>query len=102
VFADTDQYNPNGTLPVPSVSASGTSTSAVPAPTGGPDVNPGVGIYGSIGCYTEATAQRALPNGFAMPSGSKNVATCIAGCAAKSYIYAGLGTCFSSSNYLMS
>lgn len=86
LFADIDRYNSNGTTPQP---PSSTATS-VPIPTGGPIVNPGVGGYASIGCYTEATTGRALPNGFTMPAGNKNVATCIAGCAGRSFIYAGL------------
>ena len=90
LFADIDKYDPNGTQPISSTATSGTSPTATPIPTGGPVVNPGVGSYGSIGCYTEATAGRALPNGFAMPAGSRNVATCIAGCASKNYLYAGL------------
>ncbi|EHL00441.1 putative fungistatic metabolite [Glarea lozoyensis 74030] len=90
LFADINQYNPNGTIPTSSASPPGTSNTAIPAPTGGPVVNPGVGTYGSVGCYTEATTGRALPNGFAMPAGSRAVGTCIAGCASKNYLYAGL------------
>lgn len=88
LFADIYQYNSNGTVPLPS----GTGTTAVPVPTatGGPIVNPGVGTYGSIGCYTEATTGRALPNGITMPSGTRNVSTCIAGCSARNFLYAGL------------
>jgi len=86
LFADIERYNSNGTIPSPGTS----TTTSTPVPTGGPIVNPGVGGYTSIGCYTEATTGRALPNGFAMPAGNKHVATCVAGCAAKNYLYAGL------------
>ncbi|KAM3512081.1 hypothetical protein MY11210_004278 [Beauveria gryllotalpidicola] len=57
-------------------------------PSIGPSVNPGVDGYNSIGCYTEATASRALPNGAA--TDKKTVKSCVDACKAGSYIYAGL------------
>ena len=89
LFADIERYNSNGTVPIPGPTTT-SSAPIPPIPTGGPVVNPGVNGYASIGCYTEATTGRALPNGFTMPAGSKHVATCVAGCASKNYLYAGL------------
>ncbi|KAM3483607.1 hypothetical protein MY8738_003028 [Beauveria namnaoensis] len=57
-------------------------------PPVGPSVNPGVDGYNSIGCYTEATAGRALPNGAA--TDKRTVKSCVDACKAGSYIYAGL------------
>lgn len=59
-----------------------------PPPAGGPYVNPGVGGYGSIGCYTEATNGRALPNGVATTK--KTVGQCVTACSAQNYKYAGV------------
>lgn len=56
------------------------------APTG-PFVNPGVNGYNSIGCYTEATNTRALPNGM---NTANTVAACVNACGSASYTYAGL------------
>ncbi|PBP16928.1 cell wall-binding protein [Diplocarpon rosae] len=55
---------------------------------GGPYTNPGVGGYASLGCYTESTTGRALPNGKTITT--KTVAGCVAACAASNYVYAGL------------
>lgn len=55
---------------------------------GGPFVNPGVGGYTSIGCYTESTTGRALPNGKTVAS--KTVANCVSACSGSSYKYAGV------------
>ncbi|KAK6582207.1 hypothetical protein PZA11_004615 [Diplocarpon coronariae] len=66
---------------------SGSATTPGVAP-GGPYTNPGVGGYASIGCYTESTTGRALPNGKAVTT--KTVASCVAACAASNNIYAGL------------
>jgi hypothetical protein len=74
LFADSSQLGVNGTIP--------------PTPVGGPSVNPGVDGYTSIGCYTEGTNSRALPNGKTMVNST--VAVCVAACAASNYIYAGL------------
>ncbi|KAI9047948.1 hypothetical protein LZ554_007750 [Drepanopeziza brunnea f. sp. 'monogermtubi'] len=71
----------------PSSSVTATTT-AVPAPTGGPFTNPGVLGYSSVGCYTEATNARALP--FGMTVNTRTVASCVSACAASNYIYAGL------------
>ncbi|KAL5322770.1 hypothetical protein ACEPPN_010746 [Leptodophora sp. 'Broadleaf-Isolate-01'] len=83
LFADSSRFDGNTTTP-----GSSTTASSTPAPTGGPFVNPGVGGYTSIGCYTESTTGRALPNGKTIAS--KTVALCVAACSASNYIYAGL------------
>lgn len=72
LFADSLQWDGNFTKP----------------PVGGPFVNPGVSGYSSIGCYTEATNGRALPNGLA--TDKKTVATCVNACKGKAYTYAGV------------
>lgn len=85
LFADSAQWDGNTTSP------STTTTPPVTTPTtpaGGPYINPGVSGYGSIGCYTESTTGRALPNGQTMTT--RTVASCISACAASNYIYAGL------------
>lgn len=84
LFADSARYN--GGNPVPSGTSTGVSTPTVVP--GAPTVNPGVGSYTSIGCYTEATTGRALANVFTMVN--RTVSACIAGCQTKNYIYAGL------------
>jgi hypothetical protein len=78
LFADSAQWDGNTTSP---------TNPTNPTP-GGPYVNPGVLGYGSIGCYTESTTGRALPNGGTMTN--RTVASCISTCAASSYKYAGL------------
>lgn len=55
---------------------------------GAPSVNPGVDGYTSIGCYTEATNGRALPNG--VQTAKKTVQQCVDACKASKYTYAGL------------
>ncbi len=57
-------------------------------PAGAPFTNPGVGGYTSIGCYTESTSGRALPN--RLRPDSATIAGCIAAAAAKNYFYVGL------------
>ncbi|TID00360.1 putative fungistatic metabolite [Colletotrichum higginsianum] len=76
VFADSVQWDGNTTTPAPS-----------PDPAG-PEVNPGVGQYVSQGCYTEPADERALT--YLIPTEEKTVASCIEGCAASQYTYAGL------------
>ncbi|PNY26620.1 WSC domain-containing protein 2 [Tolypocladium capitatum] len=71
VFADSLQWDGNYTRPQV-----------------GPFVNPGVSGYGSIGCYTEATNGRALPNGLA--TAKKTVAACVNACKGKAYTHAGV------------
>lgn len=66
------------------VDTNGTETGP-PTP---PGVNPGVDGYGSIGCYTEATNGRALPNG--ANTDKKTVAKCVDACKVGSYEYAGV------------
>ncbi|KAG4434028.1 hypothetical protein IFR05_010482 [Cadophora sp. M221] len=83
LFADSSRFDGNTTTP-----GSSTTAPSTPAPTGGPFVNPGVGGYTSIGCYTESTTGRALPNGKTIAS--KTVALCVAACSASNYVYAGL------------
>jgi hypothetical protein len=73
VFVDTLRWDGNTTQPLP---------------PSGPIVNPGVSGYKSIGCYTEATNGRALPNGIATTK--KTVKDCVDGCKAKNYVYAGV------------
>ncbi|OAQ92164.1 wsc domain-containing protein [Purpureocillium lilacinum] len=72
LFADSLQWDGNYTKP----------------PVTGPIVNPGVSGYSSIGCYTEATNGRALPNGAA--TDKKTVANCVNACKGKTYTYAGV------------
>ncbi|TQV95128.1 Pyrrolo-quinoline quinone [Cordyceps javanica] len=57
-------------------------------PPTGPSVNPGVSGYSSIGCYTEATTGRALPNGAAVAT--RTVKGCVDACKVNNYVYAGL------------
>ncbi|KAK1994676.1 WSC domain-containing protein, partial [Colletotrichum falcatum] len=67
----------------------------------GPSVNPGVGDWSSIGCYTEGTTGRALTYGVGtVPANQMNVANCTAACAAANFILAGVeysGECCKSS-----
>lgn len=76
LFADMLQWNGN---------LNDSSTSSAPQ---GPFVNPGVDGYTSIGCYTEATSGRALPNGRSV--GSPTVAECVEACSNENFIYAGV------------
>ncbi|KAG5997093.1 hypothetical protein E4U43_002726 [Claviceps pusilla] len=73
LFADTLKWNGNTTRPPP------------PA---GPVVNRGVSGYTSIGCYTESTSGRALPNG--RGTDKKTVKNCVDACKAGQYMYAGV------------
>jgi len=59
-----------------------------PTPPGGPFVNPGVGGYTSIGCYTEGTNTRALQQ--QLTPALKTVGSCLNACSASNYKYAGL------------
>jgi hypothetical protein len=72
LFADSTQFGGNTTIATPT----------------GPYTNPGVLGYTSIGCYTEGTNSRALPNEKTMVNST--VAVCVAACATSKYIYAGL------------
>ncbi|KAL2064374.1 hypothetical protein VTL71DRAFT_4868 [Oculimacula yallundae] len=95
LFADQTRFDGNTTIP-----GSTPTTPTTPAPTGGPFVNPGVGGYSSIGCYTESTNGRALPNGKDITT--KTVASCVAACSASNYIYAGLeygGECWCGNSF---
>ncbi|RGP58730.1 wsc domain-containing protein 2, partial [Fusarium sporotrichioides] len=90
LFADTLQWD--GSLSSGSSSSSGSGGSSTPK---GPFVNPGVDGYTSIGCYTEATAGRALPNGRSVDS--PTVAECIDACSSENFVYAGVeygGECY--------
>lgn len=94
LFADSSRFDGNTTTP------GSTTTPSTPAPTGGPFVNPGVGGYSSIGCYTESTTGRALPNGKTITS--KTVGLCVAACSASNYVYAGLeygGECWCGNSF---
>ncbi|KAG6230812.1 hypothetical protein E4U34_007648 [Claviceps purpurea] len=73
LFADSAKWDGNTTRPGP--------------PTG-PVVNPGVSGYASIGCYTEATTGRALPNGKGVEK--KTVRDCVEACKGGRYLYAGI------------
>jgi hypothetical protein len=64
------------------------TTPGTPANPTGPFTNPGTGGYISVGCYTEATNTRALPN--LLTTTSRTVASCIAACSSAGYVYAGL------------
>jgi hypothetical protein len=72
LFADSSRFDGNVT--------SGAST--------GPFVNPGVDGYTSIGCYTEATSGRALPQFY--KTDLQTVKQCVDICSANNYFYAGL------------
>ena len=72
LFADSSRFDGNVTTGAPT----------------GPFTNPGVNGYTSIGCYTEATNGRALPNGRTVTT--KTVASCVSACSAQKYIYAGV------------
>lgn len=82
LFADSSRFDGNTTTP-----GNGGGTTPTPAP-GGPYTNPGVGGYTSIGCYTESTNGRALPNGATVAK--KTVANCVAACSVNNYLYAGV------------
>ncbi|KAM0328695.1 hypothetical protein ACHAQA_005108 [Verticillium albo-atrum] len=76
LFADTLRFDGNETnIPEPE------------EPTD-PIVNPGVGGYTSIGCYTEAPDGRALPYFFATEE--QTVAMCVDACSVREYEYAGV------------
>jgi hypothetical protein len=61
-----------------------------PVPVG-PQPNPGVNNFTSIGCYTEGTTGRALTFGVGtIPSAQMTVANCTAACRANNFILAGL------------
>ncbi|OTA08586.1 hypothetical protein A9Z42_0002750 [Trichoderma parareesei] len=62
--------------------------STSPPSSGGPVVNPGVDGYASIGCYTEASEARALPNWAGTEE--QTVAECVGACKAGHYVYAGI------------
>ncbi|KAM0415302.1 hypothetical protein ACHAPD_006497 [Fusarium lateritium] len=97
LFADTLQWD--GSLSGGSSGGSsggggsgGSSGSSTPQ---GPSVNPGVDGYTSIGCYTEATSGRALPNGRGVDS--PTVAECVDACSSGNFVYAGVeygGECY--------
>lgn len=63
------------------------NTTQPPTPPG-PVINPGVSGYTSIGCYTEATDGRALPNGATVAK--KTVKMCVDACSTGKYTYAGV------------
>ncbi|EPE28663.1 Quinoprotein alcohol dehydrogenase-like protein [Glarea lozoyensis ATCC 20868] len=72
LFADSRTFDGNTTTP---------STPGTPAPApGAPIINPGVGGFTSLGCYTEPTGARALTNQIQVTK--KTIASCIAGCSA--------------------
>lgn len=81
LFADTLQWDGS----FASVTTSSAGSAATPQ---GPSVNPGVSGYTSIGCYTEATSGRALPNGRGVDS--PTVANCVQACSSDNFVYAGV------------
>ncbi|PHH86517.1 hypothetical protein CDD83_10115 [Cordyceps sp. RAO-2017] len=72
LFADSLQWDGNYTRP----------------PVSGPAVNPGVSGFASIGCYTEPSNARALPNG--VNTDKRTVAACVNACKAAAYSFAGM------------
>ncbi|TVY38355.1 WSC domain-containing protein [Lachnellula occidentalis] len=68
--------------------ARGFSGNVTTTPPSGPSVNPGVGGYTSIGCYTEGTNGRALSQ--QLNPTSKTVANCVSACSAGNYKFAGM------------
>ncbi|KAF4970424.1 hypothetical protein FSARC_2544 [Fusarium sarcochroum] len=93
LFADTLQWD--GTFA--SVTTSSAGSTATPQ---GPSVNPGVNGYTSIGCYTEATSGRALPNGRGVDS--PTVANCVQACSNDNFVYAGVeygGECYCGNSF---
>lgn len=79
LFADSLQWDGNYTRP----------------PITGPSVNPGVSGFVSLGCYTEGSNSRALPNG--LNTEKKTVAACVDACKGATYSHAGLeygGECY--------
>lgn len=81
LFADTLQWDGS----YASVTTSSSASAATPQ---GPSVNPGVGGYTSIGCYTEATSARALPDG--RGNNPPTVANCVQACSNENFVYAGV------------
>ncbi|KAM0467289.1 hypothetical protein ACHAP7_012088 [Fusarium lateritium] len=81
LFADTLQWDGS----FASVTTSSAGSVATPQ---GPFVNPGVNGYTSIGCYTEATSGRALPNGRGVDS--PTVGNCVQACSNDGFVYAGV------------
>ncbi|ENH67518.1 WSC domain-containing protein 2 [Fusarium oxysporum f. sp. cubense race 1] len=93
LFADTLQWDGS----YASVTTSSSASAATPQ---GPSVNPGVGGYTSIGCYTEATNARALPNG--RGNNPPTVANCVQACSNENFVYAGVeygGECYCGNSF---
>ena len=88
VTSSTAVSSSSSTTHTDSSSVTTTSTSATPTPTG-PSIDPGTAGYSHIGCYTEATAGRALPNKL-LDTQTMTVPICIAFCALDNYKYAGV------------
>ncbi|GAO19168.1 hypothetical protein UVI_02014690 [Ustilaginoidea virens] len=80
--------NPGAYLSVFVDSLCGRGGSTEPPTAAQPLVNSGVSGYASIGCYTESTTGRALPNGKA--TDKKTVKNCVDACKSSGYIYAGV------------
>ncbi|CAJ0538920.1 Ff.00g067920.m01.CDS01 [Fusarium sp. VM40] len=93
VFANSLQWDGS----FASVTTSSAGSTATPQ---GPSVNPGVSGYTSIGCYTEATSGRALPNGRGVDS--PTVANCVQACSSDNFVYAGVeygGECYCGNSF---
>ncbi|KAL3608668.1 hypothetical protein FPOAC2_03674 [Fusarium poae] len=98
LFADTLQWH--GSLSGGSSSSGDSSGNGGSSTPQGPSVNPGVDGYTSIGCYTEATSGRALPNGRGVDS--PTVAECVDACSSGNFVYAGVeygGECYCGNSF---
>lgn len=56
----------------------------------GPQTNPGVNGFVSMGCYAEGTTGRALGYNAGLPGADMTVAKCTAACHAANYVLAGV------------
>ncbi|KAM0240024.1 hypothetical protein ACHAPO_003004 [Fusarium lateritium] len=102
LFADALQWDGSlsGGSSSGSSGGSGSSGSGGSSTPQGPSVNPGVDGYTSIGCYTEATSGRALPNGRGVDS--PTVAECVDACSSGNFVYAGVeygGECYCANTF---
>lgn len=88
LFADMTRWDGNTTSPDPGPDPGNPNPDPGTPPPGGPVTNPGVNGFTSIGCHTEATTGRALPNEKKLTS--VTVANCVAACKADGYSHAGL------------
>ncbi|KAH0421357.1 WSC domain-containing protein [Colletotrichum camelliae] len=85
LFADSLQFDGNTTTPTDPTDPTDPTNPTNPS---NPVVNPGVGQYSSVGCYSEGTNSRALPN--LVNLANPTIANCITACAASNYQYIGM------------